>query len=258
MLAALLAWLRWELPPLERYYLLAYWESSTSAERPDNTTQIEWLYKTAPERKSEPVTSQDVDSNGSGFLPIELSSSARERGWIDLIQSAAQRWNSSELANVLQENFYDSRTFTEVIAEPVCLICVILLIVLCGVIVMRQELVAEWRRLYEEICDARSAFDSHDLWARMNDRIRRSLSPQFASAWATLSRSESFLRDSPNCLSNAPTVHSGIGDVLTGGQADQSTCPSMAPQPHLIFPRAAASRAGSPLPKPWDESEWIE
>ena len=84
-LAALLAWFRGELPPLEGYYLMAYWESSKSAERPENTTQIEWLYKAAPGRQSEPVNRQDVDSNGSGFPPIGLSSSARERGWTRLV-----------------------------------------------------------------------------------------------------------------------------------------------------------------------------
>jgi hypothetical protein len=45
---AFLAWFCWELPPLERYYLLTYWESSKHAESPESTTQIAWLYKAAP------------------------------------------------------------------------------------------------------------------------------------------------------------------------------------------------------------------
>src|SRR5271156_5247738 len=83
-LALFIAWVRWELPPLEGYYLTAYWESSRNIENPESTTQIQWLYKAAPGRKSELVIRQDVDSGGSGFLPIELSSSARQRGWTQL------------------------------------------------------------------------------------------------------------------------------------------------------------------------------
>lgn len=47
-LAAFLARFRWELPPLEGYYLMVYWQSSKGAERPESTTQTEWLYTMSP------------------------------------------------------------------------------------------------------------------------------------------------------------------------------------------------------------------
>jgi hypothetical protein len=109
-LAAFLTWFRWELPPFERYYLMTYWDSSRHAEIPNSTTQIEWLYKATPGRKSEIVIPQDVESNGAGFLPIGLSSSARERGWTQLIKIPIQRWKSSELESFLQEDFYGNRS----------------------------------------------------------------------------------------------------------------------------------------------------
>ncbi len=139
-LAAFLAWFRWELPPLQRYYLMTYWESSRHTEIPASVTPIEWLYKAAPGRKSEIVIPQDVDSNGAGLLPIGLSSSARERGWDELVKVPVQRWKSSELESFLQEGFYGNRTFREVIAEPLSFICVIPFLALYVAVMIRQEL----------------------------------------------------------------------------------------------------------------------
>jgi hypothetical protein len=42
------AWLRWEGPPLQRYYLAAYWHSFEHANQPDARTQIRWLMETVP------------------------------------------------------------------------------------------------------------------------------------------------------------------------------------------------------------------
>jgi ATP-dependent exoDNAse (exonuclease V) alpha subunit len=51
--------------------LVTYWDSSKHAESPASTTQIEWLYKAAPGRKSEIVIRQDVDSSGVGFPHLD-------------------------------------------------------------------------------------------------------------------------------------------------------------------------------------------
>ena len=98
------------------------------------------------------------------MLPIGLSSSARQGGWTQLVKMPAQSWNSSELESFLQEDFYGNRTFGEVIAEPLFLLCVIPFIVLFGVILMRQELAEEWRQLYAE-----------PLWRRFDLRLECSL-----------------------------------------------------------------------------------
>lgn len=101
-LAMFLAWFRWELPPLQAYYLVTYWESSKGAQKPASTTAIRWLYKAAPGHKSEPLIDQDVDSNGSGLVPIGLSSSARQAGWTQLVKMPVENWNSSELESFLK------------------------------------------------------------------------------------------------------------------------------------------------------------
>jgi len=38
--AAFMVWFRWELPPLEGYYLTVYWESSKSTERYSNPVAL--------------------------------------------------------------------------------------------------------------------------------------------------------------------------------------------------------------------------
>ena len=59
-------------------------------------------------------------------LSLELSSSANERGWISLAKSRPEAVNSAELKRLLQEDFYGSRSFRQVIAEPLfypCALC---------------------------------------------------------------------------------------------------------------------------------------
>ena len=51
----LAAWFWLVTPPLQNYYLIAYLDSTERPRQPSATTQIEWLYKTAPGRKPELV-----------------------------------------------------------------------------------------------------------------------------------------------------------------------------------------------------------
>lgn len=127
-------WFRWELPPLQAYYLKAYWECSKGASNAVNTSEIQWLYKSASGRKSVPVISHDVEFSGAGFLPIVLSPSARQDGWTRLVKLPAQTWASPELEAFFQRDFYDGRTFSQVIALPMLLIYIVPLIFLFGTI----------------------------------------------------------------------------------------------------------------------------
>lgn len=256
-LAALLAWFRWELPPLEGYYLMAYWESSKSAERPEKATQIEWLYKVTPGRQSEPVNRQDVDSNGSGFPPIGLSSSARERGWNELVKVPVQRWKSSELESFLQEDFYDNRTFGEVIAEPLSFICVIPFLALYVAVMIRQELAGEWRRLYE-LYGVEFASDWSALWRRFREQIQEWKYRLFAETKASLLTSQSEPKEQPVTAANQRASHAEDGTFLKSEKPVAPVDPPVKPKRHMIFPGAAAIRNGDIPPKPWDKSQWID
>ena len=166
------AWFRWQLPPLKGFYLLAYWESSRTSHNPYNTTEFQWLNKTAPGRKSLPVIPHDVDSNGSGFLPIELSPSAREQGWVHLEQTTIETVGSIQLEAFLQSKLYDNLSLSQVLVVPLLYLCLIPFIVLYVAIWMRKGLVAEWRVLYEELHDDNLALNSRHFRNHFQNGIR--------------------------------------------------------------------------------------
>ena len=257
-LAALLAWFRWELPPLEGYYLMTYWDSSKHAEGPARTTQIEWLYRSVAGRKSEIVIPQDVDSKGTGFFPIGLSSLARERGWNELVKVPAQRWKSSELESFLQEDFYGNRTFGELIAEPLSFISVIPFLVLYVAVMIRQELAGEWRRLYEEMYGAEFPSDWNALWEQFREQTEEWKHRLFAKAKASLSRRQLDPEKQPVAVANqTPFQAEGDAPLKCEKQVVPVASPAK-PKRYMIFPGAAAIRNGDAPPKPWDKSQWID
>ena len=257
-LATFLAWLRWELPPLERYYLMTYWDSSKHAESPASTTQIEWIYKSASGRKSEIVIPQDVDSKGTGFFPIGLSSLARERGWNELVKVPAQSWRSSELESFLQEDFYGNRTLGELIAEPLSFICVISFLVLYVAVMIRQELAGEWRRLYEEHYGVEFACDWSAVWDQFGDQIEEWKQRLFARAKASLSRRQLRPEEQPVMVVNQRPSQPERDVPQRSERPVVPVASPEKPKQYMIFPGAAAIRNGDAPPNPWDKSQWID
>ncbi len=253
-LAIFVAWFRWELPPLEGYYLTAYWESSRTADNPESTTQFRWLNKAAPGRKSMPVIPRNVDSGGSGFLPIELSSYALEQGWDHLEKVPIETVSSSWLTTFLQKNLYGNRSFRQVVAEPLFSLCVIPFILLYIAIIMRRDLAAEWRRAYEELYDDELAFDSRGLRNQLRSAIRIGIHRQIASAKARLLSFKS--------SSDSESYKGANADALRTETREEKSCPSATPsaipQRHSIFPGTSTTHDGNLPPKPWDESQWID
>ncbi len=257
-LAAFLAWFKWELPPLQRYYLMTYWDSSRHTESPASVTRIEWLYKAAPGRKSEIVIPQDVDSNGAGLFPLGLSSSAHERGWNELVKAPVQRWKSSELESFLQEDFYGNRSFGELIAEPLSFICVIPFLALYVAVMMRQELAGEWRRLYEELYGIEFASDWSAVWRKFREQIQEWKHRLFARAKASLPAPRSEPKEPSTNVANQRPSHAEHEMPSRVEKPLVTAASSVKPKHHMIFPGAAAIRNGDALPEPWDKSQWID
>lgn len=257
-LAAFLAWFKWELPPLQRYYLMTYWDSSKHAERPASVTPIVWLYKATPGRKSEIVIPQDVESHGAGLFPIGLSSSARERGWNELVNAPVQRWKSSELESFLQEDFYGSRSFGELIAEPLSFICVIPFLALYIAVMIRQELAGEWRRFYEELYGIEFASDWSAVWWKFQEQIQDWKHRLLVRAKASLPAPQ---LEPKERSANAANQRPSYAERDTPSRLEKPVVPvasPVRPKRHMIFPGAAAIRNGDALPKPWDKSQWVE
>jgi hypothetical protein len=141
-------WFRYELQPLQRYYLPAYWESTQGAGKPGSVTQVESLFKTAPGRKREAVVEQDRVNEGVVKLALGLSPAAVQQGWTGIEQATPEADNSTEVERFLREDFYEHKNLRDLLTEPLVGGCTTLLLLIFPIVVMREELVAEWRRLY--------------------------------------------------------------------------------------------------------------
>ena len=257
-LTMFLSWFGWGPQPLERYYLMAYWGSSTSANQPRSTTQIEFLFKTAPGRKSKPVIDVDVASGRMWNLSLELSSSANERGWISLAKSRPEAVNSAELKRLLQEDFYGSRSFRQVIAEPPFYASSVPLLVLYVAFMMKRELGIEWHRLREEVSASELPFNLMETWTQFAKCIRSWIGRRIAVDKARLQRAHSAMKTVPHTAVVPGGVQQAETNLLTGEKQYLSSALQEPPQRRSIFPGAASLHNAKEQSKPWDESQWID
>ena len=165
------AWLRWEVPPLQRYYLVAYWHSSEHANQPDAKTQIRWLMETAPGRKRQWLFAPDVTEGSQGDLPLELSSFAVEQGWTGIERTAVESMDSAELEKLLQEDFYDGKSFRRLVNEPLLYGVAAWLIVAYLAFVMRGDIGYEWRQLRREVKEPQWSSNYGWDWPENRDGI---------------------------------------------------------------------------------------
>jgi hypothetical protein len=257
-LTMFLAWFGWGLQPLERYYLMAYWGSSTSAKQPGSNTQIEWLFKSAPGRKSEPVIDLDVASEGPWSPSLELSPSASERGWISLEKSRPEGVNSTELEGLLQEDFYGSRSFRQVIAEPLLYVSSVPLLVLYVAFMMKRELGIEWNRFREEVLESESTFNLVETWSQFAGRVRSWIGRRIGIGKAQLQRDYSAFKTVTHAAVFLDTVRQAEASPLTGEKHYLPSSLQELPQRRSVFPGAASIPNAKEQSKPWDESQWID
>ena len=270
-------WFRWELPPLQRYYLRAYWDSSEGSKKAGNETRIQWLFKAAPGQKRQPVIDADVAADGAGSLPVQLSQSALEQGWTRLEKGPPEMVSSAEMEEFLKEYFYGNRSVRQLIVEPLLSGCAALIVLTYIAFMMRRELGAEWRGLCKVVSVSGSAFDS--AWdlppdkSRIGGRIR-----SYIDRWNGARKHRSNRGDATASTNHRFGVnriplagHVGNEDVLLsttvrqtelsalqGGKPSSLDSPRMPPQRRSIFPGAASVRTANAEPKPWDESQWID
>ena len=111
------AWFAWEMPPLHKWYLMAYLDSTRGPKEPVQPPSP-MVFKAAPGRQHILVTDRDVVSSSDRKLPIQLSRSAIDDGWRGVEMSPPQQVNSIELKQFLQDDFYDGNGFWRVMEEP--------------------------------------------------------------------------------------------------------------------------------------------
>ena len=165
------AWLRWEVPPLQRYYLIAYWHSSEHANQPDAKTQIRWLMETAPGRKRQWLFAPDVTEGSESELPLELSSFALEQGWTGIERTAVESVDSTEVEKLLREDFYDRESFRRLVNEPLLYAVAAWLLVAYLGFVMRTDIGYEWRQLRRAVIEQQSSSHYGSYWTENRDGI---------------------------------------------------------------------------------------
>jgi len=271
------AWLHWEVSPLQRYYLVAYWHSSETANQPDAQTQIRWLMEMAPGRKRQWLFAPDVTEGSQSDLPLELSYFAVEKGWTGIERTSVESMDSTELEKLLREDFYDRVSFRRLVNEPLLYGVAAWLIVAYLGFVMRGDIGCEWRELRRAVTEpqwssnyGRDWPDNRDgIVARIRLRIAHWISEQKTELeWPSFGPAIS-RRFGLKKLPNSKMVRRSDRPVSTQVRDEVSTArqlatppPSHSPKPpsqrRTIFPGSCASDAAHSQFEPWDESEWID
>jgi hypothetical protein len=271
------AWFRWEVPPLQRYYFTAYWDSSEGAKQPGTQTQIQWLMATAPGRKRRWCIGSDVTDGSQNGLSLQLSPAAFEQGWVGIEKSSVESMGSAELEGILQQYFYDGESFRQLINEPLLDGVATWVIVAYLAFMLREDIGDEWRHLRRAVEEPKWSSNYGWDWpenregivARIRSRIVhlnsvKNVQLQWAKFRAAISRRSSFKKlPIPESLhgSNRPASTEVQGEVPTAPQL-ANPLPSHSPEPPThrgtIFPGSSPSDAGHSQPKPWDESKWID
>jgi hypothetical protein len=271
------AWLRWEVPPLQRYYLIAYWHSSEHANQPDAKTQIRWLMETAPGLKRQWLFAPDVTEGSESELSLELSSFALEQGWTGIERTPAESMDSTELEKLLREDFYDGKTFRQLMNEPLVYGVATWVVVASLAFMMRDDIGEEWRQLRREVSEPKWSSEYGDDWpdnrywivARIRSRFahwidERKIQLIWANVSAAISRRSSLNKSSnPESLrgSSRPLSREVRDEVPTARQPAAPLAmnsPKPPSERRTIFPGFSASDAAQSPSEPWNESKWIE
>jgi hypothetical protein len=164
-------WLRWEVPPLQRYYLAAYWHSSEAAEQPGAQTQIQWLMKTAPGRKGRWCIGSDVTDGSQNGVSLKLSPTALGQGWIGIEKTSVESMDAAELEGILRQDFFDGQSFSQLANEPLLGGAAALIIGAYLAFMMREDLAYEWRRLRRVVGESEWGSSSGSYWPENREGI---------------------------------------------------------------------------------------
>ena len=271
------AWLRWEVPPLQRYYLIAYWHSSEYANQPDAKTQIRWLMETAPGRKRQWLFAPDVTEGGLNDLSFNLSSFAVGQGWTGIERTAVESVDSTEVEKLLREDFYDGESFRRLVNEPLFYGVAAWLIVAYLTFVVRGDIGYEWRQLRRAVTEPQWSSNYGRDWTENRDGITARIRLRIAH-WISEQKTELEWpsvgpaigrRFGLKKLPNPGTLRGSHRHASTQVRGEVPTArqlatppPSHPPKPpsqrRTIFPGSCASDAAHSQAESWDESKWID
>lgn len=106
---------------MQRYYLGAYLRCAFVGTDPASSTEVRWLYRTAPHKQQELATDADVVPATAGDdsgIPMQLSPAARQAGWTGLLQEPDEWLQAVRLQPYLEAQFYDGKSFWRLLLTP--------------------------------------------------------------------------------------------------------------------------------------------
>lgn len=276
-------WFSSELSPLERYYFPSYFRSTREAKTPGTKTRIDPLFKTASSKTPELLVPTDVASGEDGELPFHLSQFALEHGWAGIAKGRPLRDDSAAVEDFLRNEFYQSRRFWQVMAEPLLHSCTFLLASAISAFFIRKELVVEWRALWAAVSEPELGLDygwnlpANRIGIRGRIGLRRKPSKCVGKPW---------LRPVNPAPQTSCYIDAQMGQMISSGgnrkptfdpafladseriqppdrilqeTVETSENHSNRPvEPRRIFPGKTNARAEHDGPKPWDKLHWID
>ncbi len=271
---AFAAWFVWEIEPLQSYYLLDYWQCSKAAEKAGSATEIRWLMKTAPGRRSLPAIPSDVTTGKAGNLSLHLSSAAIKSGWIGLEKSAPDLVYSDELKDALGSNIYRDRSYSNFIALPLLEGCTFALTIVAFIaFTARAELWREWKCLWHEVIAADSFLDDWRDVPPVRHGMSRFIAPREwwgkvrskLADWTSRSVGKPALEEvaippalQNQSLSSPANIQPADSRTELSSERPSQAEPKYPAQGQSIFPGARRANGVQQEPIAWDESQWID
>jgi len=266
-------WFAEELPPLQRYYLRAYWDSSRTADDPQAVTEVQWIDLTAPSRKEGWPLDADVEADPFDDSEVGLSNQALAKGWTGIRISPPDPVRSVELEAFLRRGIYHGRDLRQLLIEPACYACCAVFLALFVAWRMRDGIGTEWSDLSRAISEPESVGESGGNIPLYRQTIRVRIRNRIAESLATLNGRRKWLlfvrlapdRSEPNSLvdSQSAPAHSRpslsandpVPRISNPGASVQT---NSEPNVHLVFPGSSPSYVPSKDTDAWHESEWID
>lgn len=273
------AWITFEIPPLQRHYLPAYYMCTQGMKNPGSRCQFEPLFETASGRKSRFVLPADIVSGKTGDLPLQLSGTALDHGWIGLTKGPLILDDSSAVESFLRGAFYQGRPFWQWAQEPLWSGAIMLLLVLAVASVsFGRALISEWSYLWTvtvgliwsngpgwDSTTDRGVINSLIRQVSIRFKARRQSAREFLSSALRKDRgrvvSERTPKTPEKVWGDRPVPPHSTGTVPASQSQwkalpiDRSNVPA---KPRYIFPGKDGITVVNYAPGSWDESQWIE
>lgn len=171
-------WFEMVWTPIQRHYFGAYLRCSWPGTDHASLSEIRWIYKTAPDGKQELASDDDVipaSPEATGQIPMQLSSEARQSGWIGLTQGPEERLQRDKLQTLLEAQFYDGESIWMMLLLPFLCGVTLLCFLFAGLGWLEGWIdYAPWR--VEQLPWEEPTPSSLQKWARKIGRIRSRLS----------------------------------------------------------------------------------